>query len=414
MTTILCRAIRFRRILCLTLTVATASASSVSVLAQTNAAAMSVRQRFEGTSPEGPESQQPQGVPGPGPAPGQVLPPGPDAGKIDTRYISPTAAAVVIIRPAQILTAPIAQMLPVELVTASLGFDPAEIEEIVAFADVPSAAGLNYGVTLKFQNPVRASSIPLERRDHVQLAELGGKKYLRSASPLMYSLYAPNNRTLVAATDAALQQLVASAGQPKSGPMMDRLRDVAAGSDLYVSLDVASFRPFLPMLMGGDPSKAPPAAKKPFEMLEQISAAELTLNISHPGPSSFIARCTDDAAAQRLESLVQETKQTAMGGTQGEQPGMVSPIQQAAARYRDRLHQMLPMQRDGVNFAFFRVDGQNPAQQQFVSAAVVLGVSMLPEIFAAQKAVLPPQGAPGAGAGPVGQGAPGSPEAGQP
>ncbi len=150
---------------------------------------MSMRQRFEGTTPEGPESQQPQGVPGPGQAPGQVLPSGSDAGKIDTRYISPNAAAVVVIRPAQILTAPIAQMLPVELVAAYLGFDPIEIEEIAAFADV--TAGLNYGVTLKFKNPVRASSIPQERRDHVQLAEVGGKKYLKSASPMLYSLYAP-------------------------------------------------------------------------------------------------------------------------------------------------------------------------------------------------------------------------------
>src|SRR6185312_524931 len=76
MTTILCRARRFQRILCLTLTVAIVTAPSVSVLAQTNAAAMSVRQRFEGTSPEGPEApqpqQQPQGVPGPGP--GQPVP----------------------------------------------------------------------------------------------------------------------------------------------------------------------------------------------------------------------------------------------------------------------------------------------------------------------------------------------------
>jgi hypothetical protein len=405
MMTILCRAGRFQRVLCLTLAVAIAAAPLASAMAQTNAAAMAVRQRVEGLSPEGPESRQPQGAPGPGQAPST----GSDTGKIDTRYISPNAIAVAVIRPAQILATPIAQMLPVELATTLTGFDPMEMAEIVAFADLPTAAGLSYGVAFKFKNPVRASAIPLERRNHVQLAELKGKKYLRSASPFLYSLYAPNNRTLVAATDATLQQFVASVEQPKSGPMIDRLREVPAGTDLFLAVNVASLRPFLPLVMGGDPAKAPPAVKKQLEMLNQISAAELTLNISNPGPSSFIARCADDAAAQKLESLVQEAKQTGSPGSQPEQPGMVNPILQATTRYRDRLSRLFPMQRDGTNFTFFRVDGQNPAQQQFVSAVVVLSgsvASMVPEILAAQNKMrgqsVPVSAAP--------LGAPGSPE----
>ncbi len=198
--------------------------------------------------------------------------------------------------------------------------------------------------------------------------------------------------------------------------MMDRLRDVAAGSDLYLTVDVASLRPFIPMVMGGDMSKAPPTAKKSFEMLEQISAAELTLNISNAGPSSLIARCTDDAAAQKLESLIQEAKQMAPGGTQTEQPGIVSPISQAAARYRDRLSQLFPMQRDGANYTIFRVEGQSPAQQQFVAAVVVLGgsvASMIPELLAARNAALRGPSALIVGGPPELPGAPTSPEAAQ-
>jgi hypothetical protein len=413
MTTFLCSAGRSRRVLCLILASMVATGPSVA-LAQTNAAAMSVRQRFEGSSPEGPESQQPQGAPGPG----QAIPPGSEVGKIDLRYVSPTPAAVIVIRPAQILSAPIAQMLPVEIANAYLGFDPAEIEEIVAFADPPTA-GLNYGVTFKFKNPVRASSIPQERRDHVQLAELGGKKYLKSISPspMLYSLYAPNNRTLIAATEAALQQLVASVDQPKSGPMIDRLRESAAGTDVFMSVDVTTLRPVLALITGGDPSKATPPTKQALEMLNQISGAELTLNISNPGPSSLIVRCTDDGAAQKLESLLQEVKQMSPGATQTEQPGMLSPISQAAARYRDRLSQLFPLQREGANYTVFRVDGQNPGQQQFVAAVVVLTsslASMLPSIWAARAASLQAQGAAGAEGPQTAPGAPGSPEAGQP
>jgi hypothetical protein len=411
MTTIIRRIRQIKRLLCLTLATAMVTGPSVSAMAQTNAAAMAVRQRVEGLSPEGPESPQPPGASAA--VPGQVSPSSSGAGKIDTRYISPNAAAVIVIRPAQLLTAPIAQMLPVELVVAAVGFEPAEIEEIVAFVDPPTA-GLSYGVTFKFKNPVRASSIPLERRGHVQLAELNGKKYLRSSNPILYSLYAPNNRTIVAAPDGTLQQLTTSAVQPKAGPMMDRIRDVPAGSDLYVNIDVASLRPLLPLMMGGVPANAQPAVKQQLEMVNLISAVELTLNISNPAPSSFVARCTDEAAAQKIEAIVQEAKQKASGGTQTEQPGVVSPASQAVARYRDRLLQLFPMQREGTNYTFFRVDGQNPSQQQFVSAVVVLSgalASMAPEIMAARNAALHAQGAPAIGGqpGPVG-----SPEAGQP
>src|SRR5687768_3111987 len=125
MTATLSRAGRFQRVLCWILTVATAAAPSVSVMAQTNAAAMSVRQRFEGNSPEGPESRQPQGVQPSGLGPS--VPSELSSGKIDTRYIAPTAAVVVVVRPSQLLASPLAQVFPVEVASAAalkhLGFD---------------------------------------------------------------------------------------------------------------------------------------------------------------------------------------------------------------------------------------------------------------------------------------------------
>lgn len=380
---------------------------------------MAVRSRLEGTSPEGPEATPPH-APGPGAPPGSppTGPVGSEAGKIDTRYISPNAAAVIIIRPSQLLTAPIAQMLPVELVAAATGFDPTEIEEIDAFAEPPTA-GIGYGVTFRFKNPVRASSIPVERRSHVKLAEMGGKKYLRSTNPMLYSLYAPNNRTIICAPDNTLKQLVVTAGQPKSGPMIDRLRDVPSGRDLYAFVDVAPLRPFLGMAMGGDPAKAPPAAKQQMELANQIAAIELTLNISNPGPSSFVVHCTDDAAAQKLETIVQQMKQMP-AAPPTEQPGTASAMDQAKARYRDRLLQMFPVQRDGTKFTLFKVEGQNPAQQQFVAAVVVLAGSMAPmarDMAAMRSAAMRqaqsraggPGGAPGEPAAPGGAGTPAGP-----
>ena len=68
------------------------------------------------------------------PGPGQSVPAGANSGKVDTRYIAPTAAVVVVVRPSQILASPIAQVFPVEVASAAgmkhLGFDPTEMEEV--------------------------------------------------------------------------------------------------------------------------------------------------------------------------------------------------------------------------------------------------------------------------------------------
>jgi hypothetical protein len=344
-----------------------------------------------------------------------------DSGKIDTRYIGSAAAVVIVVRPAQILASPFAQIFPVEVASAAalkyLGFDATEMEEVAGFVDASNPAAPAYGTTFKFKNPIRASSIPAERRAHAQLAELGGKKYLRSAVPMLYSLYGPNNKVLVAATDAALHQMVENASQPKSGPLLDRMREMPAGSDLYVAVDIATLRPFIQMglaqlqAMG----KTPPEAKQYIEMLNLVSAIELTLNVSAPKPTSLIVHCSDDAAAQKVESTIQELLQKLRAPKQTEQPAGDDPIAQAMERYRDRLSQAFQPQRSGTSVTCIHLDGQNPAQQQLVTVGFI-GIAvaaLLPAVQAARDAARRAQPAPGAGGPPVGPGAPGSPEPGQ-
>lgn len=424
MTTILCRAGQFQRVVCVMLAGAIATAPSVSAFAQTNAAAMAVRKSVEGISPEGPptsQPQQPQGPPATGP--GQSAPAEGTPGKLDTRYIAPTAAVVIVVRPSQILASPIAQVFPVEVASAAalknLGFDAAEMEEIDGFVDMSNPAVPAYGTTFKFKNPIRASSIPAERRAHAQLAELGGKKYLRSAVPMLYSLYGPNNKTLVAATDAALHQLVENAAQPKTGPMMDRLREVPSGSDLYVSVDMAALRPLMPMFMPLVQAQAQamgylsPAAKIDPGTLNVISGIELTLNVSAPGQTSLVVHFNDDAAAQKAEASFQENLQKWRASKPPEQPGGDDPTAQAMDRYKDRMLQLFQPQRSGSTVTFVHLDGQNPAQQQIANVVIIAGITaaVLPAIKSSMAAAMRAQAAAGPGAGPEGA-PPGSPEAG--
>lgn len=363
-----------QRILCVVLVLAIAPGSTTSVFAQTNAAAMAVRQRAEGLQ-GGPEGGQAPTSSPEGPPPAQPGFAGPAAGKLDTRYVSPNAAIVAVLRPSQILASPIAQVFPIEVVSAAglkfLGFDPTQMEEVIAFSGPFNPAALAYGVTIKFKNPIRASSIPPERRAHAQLAELGGKKYLKSSMPMMYSLYGPDNKTLVLATDPALHELVETAGQPKSGPMMERLRDVPSGSDLYWAIDLASFRPFIQMGLAQAQAKAPPEAKPYMELPNLIAAAELTLNLSAPAPSSFVIHCNDEPAAQKVESLLQEAIQKARSAQQAAQPAGDDPIGQGMTRYTERMAQPFQPQRNGKSVTCFHLDGQNPGQQQLLTVGII-------------------------------------------
>lgn len=374
-----------KRILCVILAVAMGLSPSVSAVAQTNAAAMAVRQRVEGLQP-GPEGQ-PATVSPEGQPPVQTTPSMPVAGPVDTRFISPDAAIVLVARPAQLLATPVAQVFPVEVASAAgtkfLGFDPAQMNEIVAFSGPFNPAALAYSVTIKFKDPIRAASIPPERRGHAQLSELGGKKYLKSAVPMMPSFYGPNNKTLVLATDQTLQQLIQSAGQPKTGPMMERLNNVPPGSDLYLSVDLTTFKPLIQAGLMQAQANAPPEMKALMELPTLISAAELTLNLSNPGPSSLVVHCTDEAAAQKFESTLQVALQKARAA---QQPGADDVIAQAMSRYTDRMVQVIQPQRNGTSVNCFRLDGQNPTHREVLKITLLAAASIIPGIMGVRQA----------------------------
>jgi len=231
---------------------------------------------------------------------------------------------------------------------------------------------------------------------------------------MLYSLYGPNNKTLVAATDVALHQMVENASQPKSGPMMDRLREVPSGSDLYVAVDLASLRPFMQMGLAQAQAmgKVPPEAKQQAEMLNLVSGFELTLNVSAPGPTSLVVHFNDDAAAQKAEAMVIESLQKLRASRPSEQPGGDDPIAQAMDRYKDRMLQLFQPQRSGSNVTFIHLDGQNPAQQQIATVAIIGAATsaILPTIKSTWAATMRAQAAAAPGGGPDAGAAPGSPE----
>lgn len=397
-----CKSEALRRLVSLALAIVMVVSPSAAVFAQTNAAQQAVRRSVEGLG----QSEQPDSSPEQAEAPGATERPAgrttpaaaPVEGAIDTAFISPGAAAVVVLRPAQLMSSPLTEMLPREVATAAglkfLGFDPADVDEVVAFGEMTAQGMPSYGLTLKFNKPFKGSSISQQLRAHAQLGELNGKKYLQSRHPMMPSFYGPNNKTLVVAPDEAMRQLVEAQGQSISGPLLDRIRQVPAGNDLYVAIDVAALRPLAGMYLGMAAGQAPPDFRPFFDLPNLISALELSVNLSGPGPTSFVAHANDEAAAEQVLTLMNDASQKYQANLKAqlaEQAASEDPIEQAFAQYADRVSgkwitPFMPT-REGATLTFFRSEGLDDSQKKMLVAGIGIAVAMgLPATMSARQA----------------------------
>lgn len=400
-----------------------AASQSTLAVGQGFGAVQAVRQRVSGVSgaqgsespPGEPRPGEMPSIPGPGEQPGY---PAASAAKMDLRFVSPTALLVAVIRPAQIVSAPVVQLLPIEVASAAsrewLGVELSEIDEIVAFLEFGNPTqpmlGLTYGLTFKFKSQFRAASIPEHIRPAVQLSDLNNKKYLKSAHPLFPSFYGPNNKTLVAAPDVMLRKIVEASTQPKTGVLMEKALQAPAGNDLYLAIDGERARGIVPLLLGLASVKIPDQAKA---FLESTTAAELTLNLVSRGPINLVVHCSDEATAQQIEAFLMEQRQMMMTAQPaeappGEQPSLgpePSPTPdsggkyaQELAQYKERMNQRFQPQRNGASITLLHIEADDPLQQQLfgiVVGAAAAGAGSI-KSQAAMKAGPPVPAAPGA------------------
>src|SRR6188472_719799 len=101
-----------RKILCIVIALVMASAPSVTAVAQGYGAIQAVRQRVSGLEQapgsQGPDAHaSPEGTPATPPTSSELV-----SGKLDTTYVSPTAAVIAVLRPAQLIGSPLGQGLP--------------------------------------------------------------------------------------------------------------------------------------------------------------------------------------------------------------------------------------------------------------------------------------------------------------
>jgi hypothetical protein len=227
-----------------------------------------------------------------------------------------------------------------------------------------------------------------------KLSEFNGKKYLEAAAPGRMSFYGTDNKTLIMASDALLKKVVQGAGQPKSGGILDRVRDIPAGNDFLAVVDVAALRnhpmvqAMLPMMLAQ--AQAPPEAK---QMIDSLNLIEIQANLVSRGPVSLLLHFNDDASAQQFATHIEAKKGEVAAKLFGEIPQTGDPISQARGQWRDRMMQKYWPQPSGPDVKF-HIDADDPLQPQLLGIAVGAGAYAK---FAHAFGAMEKSGAPAAG-----------------
>ena len=314
----------------------------------------------------------------------------------DRSYLLPTPCVVVVARPKQVLTAPMAEMLPTEVIQAislkETGLDPLKAEYLAVTMDPPMAGLPTYSVVARFEEPMKLRT-GTKATEHTVPGKLGDRPCLVSQHPLMPSYFFPDKTSIVAAPQVVLENFVAGRLDNATGLLHEKLNQ-AGNDDIYVAVDLQPLRPLIQMGLAEAASEVPPEAKPFLEVPSLVRTVELRLNFTGNGPTELVVEANNEADAERFLQLFDQAvelvkKEAAKDFARLKQSS--DPVEQAMGRYQERMSskwfEYLRPERDGKRLVVFHqeADGQ---QNAAVSAAVIgiLVALLLPAVQAAREA----------------------------
>ena len=263
---------------------------------------------------------------------------------LDLSYISNDAVGALVLYPRRVLTSPEAEMLPVEVLVAAgqqyMGIDPTEIEQAIGIFGMAGLAGgePGLGAILRFAKPYDQRVVLARLGDQTEEATYRGKTYRRALAQGGFSLFLPDDRTLLIATEPQMKKMLTAT--KLDSPLAKLLRNADTSKMAVVVLDFATLRPLV--MLGLQNLPPLPEPFEPFlKVPELVKSLEVSLDIREGLDLKILIGANDADDAAELKALAERAKALARQFIQSQmisamQPGQ-DPTQQALAKYMQRI-----------------------------------------------------------------------------
>ena len=314
-----------------------------------------------------------------------------EIGEADLAYITPEATFAAVTYPRRVLTAPQMEMLPIEVFSAAgkkeLGIDPVDVESVMVIVEPPVAGPPAYGAVVRFSKPYQLDGLLPPLAKTTTEGELNGKPYRQTQSPMLPSLYMPDDQTLIVAEDSFLRKMLANHDAPAEGPLGKLFGSTNTSGDLMAIAVMEPVREMLSAML--DQAPVPP----PFEDVKRVpallKAAKAQVSVTGDTAASLVLLAADEAAAEELEQLINELLDLAGQMILAQMAQAASgddPVEQAMAQYMQRINKKMfdlvrPV-RNGTVLSWSH-DGSEYSQVAVIGILISL---LLPAVQAAREA----------------------------
>ncbi len=311
---------------------------------------------------------------------------------VELNYITPNAVVAAVAHPRRVLAAPEMEMMPIEVISAAaqkeLGIEPLDVDQVLLVAEPPVAGPPGFGLVVQFVKPYQLEAIKVPGNIPLENANINGRLYRRSASPMGPSMYMPDDRTLIVATEAMLQGMLKNAQTPASGPLHRLASKTDLSSDLTLVTVIEPVRPMLTAQLSQVP--LPPPFEGVRRLPELLNAAKLELSVVGQSRSALSLLASSEQAAGELDTLIKQMmdigQQMILAQITAQMGQGDDPVEQASQAYAQRLtrriFEMFQPKRKG-NMLVLAHEGVAANQTAVIGVLVAL---LLPAVQAAREA----------------------------
>jgi hypothetical protein len=282
--------------------------------------------------------------------------------KVDLGYVTPDAVATVVIHPREMLNSPEMkkvppeatkdvskmflgkEMAPVEAISQAgkmfLGIDPLEIQQVLIVAEISSGGPPGVGIVMHMASPVDPKTIFPQVMPRTSEVQWEGKTYRKAPGPEGKCFFCPDDKTVIAADEAMLKNMLTNHAAPKEGKMTKVLAQVADLPDILAILQITPIRPMLAIPL--QLAKMPPDLEDAKKLPDLLTSIGIKANMA--GDTTISIKANNETDAEQVEKIIVKLLEVAKAQTAAEIARMeasANPMEKAMAPLQKQMKEKI-------------------------------------------------------------------------